>query len=544
MISWRTFLAGVCVIASSSAPLFAADSATVVPRPPTDGTSGQYVGNKDPLEPSPLMKLPIGSITPQGWLREQLVLEAAGMGGQLEHISPFLKFENNGWAEPSGKNGWEELPYWIRGYGDLGYVLNDPKIIAEAKKWLDDIIATQQPDGWFGPTGLRTALKGRPDMWPHMPVLNAMQSYYEYSHDPRVIPFMTNYFKWQNTLPGDYFSKDWQDTRFGDNIESIYWLYNRTGDAWLLDLVTKMHDNSAKWWKGVASWHNVNFAQGFREPAEYWMQSKDQSFYDDTVRDYNTAMSRYGQFPGGGFAADENARAGYHDPRQGFETCGIVEFMRSFEMLSHISGDPTWLDRCEYIAFNELPAALTPDEKALHYLTPANVVQLDQHNKAPGIDDGGTMFSYSPTAVYRCCQHNHVMGWPLFAEHLWMGTSDGGLCATIYSANEVSSKVNGGSTVKISETTNYPFNDTITFTVSTEKPAQFPLYLRVPGWCDGASVKVNEADVAVQSQPLQYIDLNRNWNNGDKIVLTLPMKLSVTRWQQNGDSASVNYGPL
>lgn len=517
---------------------------TVVEKLPTDGTSAQYVGNKSPLTPSPLLKLSIGSIAPRGWLRKQLELEASGMGGQLEQISPFLSFQDNGWVDPAGKKGWEELPYWIRGYGDLGYVLNDPKIIGEAKKWIDGILATQQPDGWFGPTGLKTALDGKPDMWPHMPVLNAMQSYYEYSGDPRILPFMTNYFKWQNTLPPTYFSGSWQDTRFGDNIESIYWLYNHTGESWLLELPPKMHEHSAHWWRGIASWHNVNLAQGFREPAEYWMQAKDPSLLNAAERNYETAMNKYGQFPGGGFAADENARSGYHDPRQGFETCGIVEFMRSFEMLSRISGNPIWLDRCEYIAMNTLPAALTADQKALHYLTPANIVQLDHKNKHPGFDDSGPMVSYSPYEVYRCCQHNHVMGWPLYAEHLWMATSDGGICAAIYSANDVSVKVADGSTVKITEDTDYPFSDTISFKVNSDKPAQFPLYLRIPGWCQGASVKVNGADAGIQSRPLQFIQVNQTWADGDTVTLTLPMNVNVRRWAQNGNSASVDFGPL
>jgi len=69
------------------------------------------------------------------------------------------------------------------------------------------------------------------------------------------------------------------------------------------------------------------------------------------------------------------------DPRQGFETCGIVEFMHSFEMLTKISGNPLWADRCEELAFNSLPAALTPDLKALHYLTCPNQVQLDKTTK-------------------------------------------------------------------------------------------------------------------------------------------------------------------
>ena len=100
-------------------------------------------------------------------------------------------------------------------------------------------------------------------------------------------------------------------------------------------------------------------------------------------------MDLYGQFPGGGFAADENARPGFTDPHQGFETCGIVEFMHSFEMLTKNSGHPVWADRCEEVAFNSLPAALTPDWKGLHYLTCANQVLLDRNNHAPGVENSG-----------------------------------------------------------------------------------------------------------------------------------------------------------
>ncbi len=75
-------------------------------------------------------------------------------------------------------------------------------------------------------------------------------------------------------------------------------------------------------------------------------------------------MGSYGQFPGGGFAADENARPGYHDPRQGFETCGIVEYMHSHQILTRITGDTLWADRCEDLAVNTLPAAFDPRQKA------------------------------------------------------------------------------------------------------------------------------------------------------------------------------------
>src|SRR5579872_4632327 len=112
-----------------------------------------YVSNRDPLAPSPLMKLLIGSITPKGWLLRQLELERDGMTGRLEELSHWCKFDGNAWVSPNGQgeNGWEEVPYWLKGFGDLGYVLKDGKIIAEARKWIDGVLSSQDADCYFGP---------------------------------------------------------------------------------------------------------------------------------------------------------------------------------------------------------------------------------------------------------------------------------------------------------------------------------------------------------------------------------------------------------
>src|SRR4051794_38631591 len=207
----------------------------VVKGVPAEARGGQYVGNRAPLRPVPLLKLPVGSIKPRGWLRRQLELQARGMTGRLPEVSPWCRFEGNAWADPRGKghSGWEELPYWLKGFGDLGYVLGDDRIIKEARRWVEAVLASQEADGWFGPRGLKTSLKGKPDLWPHMVMLNALQSYYEYSNDARVLPFMTRYFRWQLRVPeADFMAGYWPRLRAGDNLESVYWLYNRTGDRW------------------------------------------------------------------------------------------------------------------------------------------------------------------------------------------------------------------------------------------------------------------------------------------------------------------------
>ena len=508
---------------------------------------GLYVGNREPMLPSPLMKLPIGSIVPRGWLRHMLELEAQGMTGRLEEISPWCKFEGNAWVSPTGEgaNGWEELPYWLKGYGDLGYVLRDRKIIAEATRWIDGFLAGQMDDGWFGPRGLKSSLDGKADLWPNMLMLNVLQSFYEATGDPRILPAMKRYFQWEMNVPeADFLAGFWPNVRAGDNLESVTWLYNRTGEAWLLDLAAKIHRRAANWTAGVASWHGVNITQSFREPAMYYVVAKDRNYLASAEHNYFVVMDMYGQVPGGGFGADENCRPGYVDPRQGFETCSIVEFMHSFEMLTKITADPLWADRCEEVAFNTFPAAMTPDLKALHYLTAPNMPQLDVANKAPGLQNGGNMLGYSPGAAYRCCQHNVSHGWPYYAEELWLATGDRGLCASLYAASEVTAKVGDGTSVKIAETTSYPFADTVELHVTTPKAVRFPLYLRVPRWCEGATVKINGTKAAVKTEPLSYIAIDRTWASGDTVSLQMPMKVAVRTWAKNKGSVSVDRGPL
>src|SRR5947209_8506755 len=222
--------AALCGVWTTGVQADRPDSVRTVKEINAGAAGGLYVGNREPLQSSPLMKLPVGAIKPKGWLRYQLETEAKGMTGRLPEISAWCKFEGNAWADPQGKghSGWEELPYWLKGYGDLGYVLHNEAIIKETRRWIEAVLSSQEADGWFGPRALRTSLKGQPDLWPHMVMVNVLQSYYEYSEDPRILPFMTRYFRWQLQVPDvDFMAGYWPKMRAGDNLESVYWLYNR-----------------------------------------------------------------------------------------------------------------------------------------------------------------------------------------------------------------------------------------------------------------------------------------------------------------------------
>jgi hypothetical protein len=516
---------------------------------PSSGGNGFYVGNREPLAPSPLIKLPLGSVRAQGWLKTQLDLMTEGFTGRLPEISQFCKFEGNAWTNPggSGQFGWEEVPYWLKGFVDLGYLTMNARVQSESRRWIEAVLSTQAPSGYFGSrANLEDAAAGTRvmDLWPNMVMLYPLRTYYEVTGDKRILPFMTRYFQWQKSLPLEkMYPGSWQKWRAGDNLDSIYWLYNRTGEAWLLDLARVNHERTADWVGDIPTWHGVNLAQCFREPAMYFQQTRDERYLSSTYRVLETVKELYGQFPGGMYAADENARPGFSGPRQGAETCAIVELMHSYEILLRVTGELRWADRVEDLAFNSLPASMTPDLKGLHYLTAPNMIQLDRQDKSPMFDNDGDMLSYNPYQ-YRCCQHNAAFGWPYFTENLWLATRGNGLAAAMYAPSIVTATVGDGKSMRIESRTPYPFYGKVELAFDTPQTVKFPLALRIPGWCATPAIGLNGRDLHVPKNHGGWVTIDRSWSRGDKVSIELPMEIRVRTWEKNRRSISVDRGPL
>src|SRR5690242_10066298 len=182
-LAFLYFLLLVSAVLFINAQKFDEIQAITVTRPPTKTINSFYVSNKAPLQPLNFVKLPIGSIQPEGWIKKYLELQRDGLTGHLGEISAWLEKKNNAWFSDSGKGerGWEEIPYWLKGYGDLGYLLHDEKIINETKSWLEKVFKSQRPDGYFGPVTIVKNNKhpeGVMDLWPNMIMLWTLQSYY------------------------------------------------------------------------------------------------------------------------------------------------------------------------------------------------------------------------------------------------------------------------------------------------------------------------------------------------------------------------------
>jgi DUF1680 family protein len=238
------------------------------------------------------------------------------------------------------------------------------------------------------------------------------------------------------------------------------------------------------------------------------------------------------------YGADEHLHG--NDPTQGSELCSAVEMMFSFESVLPITGDVYYADYLEKVAYNVLPTQSTDDYLRKQYFQQPNQVLITEASRNFMNDHNGHLV-YGTTSGYPCCLTNMHQGWPKFVQNLWYATAGNGLAALVYGPSQVTAKVADGKMVTITETTGYPFQDKIEFSLKTEKPVKFPLHLRIPEWCKNPVVKVNGVTVEVAALN-NIVILNRDWQNGDKVELQLPMYFRFSRWYEN--SLGIERGPL
>src|SRR5690606_29361503 len=117
---------------------------------------------------------------------------------------------------------------------------------------------------------------------------------------------------------------------------------------------------------------------------------------------------------------------------------------------------------------------------------------------------------------------------------------DGGLAVLSYGPSSARATI-GGIEVEAEQQTSYPFSDEIRIVLRTERPTSFPLHLRIPGWAEGATLKVNGQHEALASSG-QITRLERLWRTGDAVELIFPAKITRSAWHKQ--LTSLERGPL
>ncbi|GAB3718469.1 beta-L-arabinofuranosidase domain-containing protein [Spirosoma lituiforme] len=529
---------------------------------PAKSQPATRAGSRPPLRPNPYRELPLGAIKPQGWLKEMLIRQKNGATGQLDKLYPLVMNNRNGWLGGDGDQ-WERGPYWIDGLLPLAYILDDSVLIAKTKPWIEWAINSQQPDGYFGPSSDYSPEPGiqrdnSRDWWPKMVMLKILKQYYSATGDKRVIPLMTNYFKYQlkelPKKPLDHWTF-WARYRGGDNLMVVYWLYNLTGDKFLLELGDLIHKQTFDYTNAFlntdmltrpGSIHCVNLAQGIKAPIIYYQHHPDKKYLDATKKGF-ADIRQYNGMAHGLYGGDEALHG--NNPTQGSELCSAVEMMFSLESILAITGDVAYADQLEKVAFNALPAQVSDDFMTRQYFQQANQVMATRYPRNFGDNHGGTDLCFGLLSGYPCCTSNMHQGWPKFVQNLWYATGtpgrpDNGLAALVYSSSEVKTTVGNGTGVLIKEETNYPFDETIKFTINIDRGSRsvaFPFHLRIPAWCTKGTVKIN-GKVWKEEPGNQIVNISRDWQSGDVVELALPMHVVNNTWYEN--SMSVERGPI
>lgn len=499
--------------------------------------------NRPPLRPTPFIPLPLGAVKPLGWLRDQLRLQADGLTGHLEEIWPDVG-PDSGWLGGNGES-WERGPYYCDGLVPLAYLLEDPPLLAKAHRWMNWTLQSVQPNGQFGPARDR-------DWWPRMVMLKALAAHYEATGDPRVPELMRGYFRYQLKALKARPLEKWGAARGAENILTVHWFYNLSGEPFLLDLAALIFAQTIDWADLQGRYavgellpvteigmftHVVNHAMGIKTAAVFYPQSGEEWHAQAARLGIENLLAHHGQ-PHGMWSGDEHLCG--TAPTSGTELCAVAEYMFSLEELIRILGDPFFADALELVAYSAFPATFKPDMRAHQYDQQVNQV-LATVAKRNWVDNGDWSNIYGLEPNFGCCTANMHQGWPKLVRNLFMATPDGGAAAVAYGPCAASILVAGGIEACITEETDYPFDGTVSFTLALPGPARFPFVLRIPAWAGGARVLVN-GDEEAPGAPGTFCRLEREWRHGDRIVLELPMRVRTARGHEG--LLSVYRGPL
>lgn len=478
-------------------------------------------------------QLGAGHIKPQGWLEQQLRLQAKGLSGHLDLIWPDIK--DSRWIG-GDREGWERVPYWLDGFIPLAWLLDDADLKRRAKYYIDAILDGQQEDGWICPC--RKEERDHYDVWAVFLICKVLVMYEACSGDERIEEAVYRILKQllghvsRTTLFG------WGAARWFECLIPLFWLYERRPEPWMTDLAYVLDGCGIDYEKIYRSlsfakpeqnryWtflnHVVNAAMAMKSRAEMGRLTGEGT--DEFAQYfYGRLMQEHGM-PIGHFTGDE-CLSGI-GPLQGSECCSVVEMMYSCEELLSIGGNPFWGDLLEQEAYNALAATISDDMWTHQYVQMTNQIECSRipEEKVVFNSNGGEAHCFGLEPNFGCCTANFNQGWPKFALSAVM-ESQAGLAICLMAPVCVDTIVSG-TAVKLRVNTEYPFRDSAVIYVETEKRVRFPVEIRIPGYAESADVIVD--GVKKRAKPGTFFKVETNWENNTEIRVEFSFKPEFVR---------------
>lgn len=477
-------------------------------------------------------------IKASGWLQEQLKIQAAGLNGNLDKVWPDVR--DSAWIG-GNREGWERVPYWLDGFIPLAYLLEDEDMIKRAKKYIDAIISFQKEDGWICPCS--DSDRAEYDTWAVLLIMKVLCLYSDCSNDERIVKVVEKGLKQFEQHINKFTLRNWGAARWFEGLIAIAWLYEKTKEDWLITLAKKLRIMGFDWHEMI----KINMLQDCDNVWEYFshvvnvaMMLKSEALWSkfddiDAEELANMALEYLDREHGmaiGHFSGDECLSG--NSPIQGAELCSIVETMYSYEHLFAVTGNIKWLDRLEELAYNSLPAAISPDMWTHQYDQMINQVACFPMSKQPFRTNNNLAHTFGLEPHFGCCTANFGQGFPKLAMTTFMKTDDG-IASCVLSPSLVETDING-TRVKCELITEYPFKNTLKYKITTENPVEFTVSVRIPAFAksavlDGKAVKCGE-----------FANVKKLWGKDSEIEVELEFETQIVK--RPCDMVCVRRGPL
>lgn len=234
----------------------------------------------------------------------------------------------------------------------------------------------------------------------------------------------------------------------------------------------------------------------------------------------------------GHFNGDENLSE--NSPIQGAELCSIVELMYSYEILFLVTGNIKWLDRLETLAYNSLPAAISPDMWTHQYDQMINQVASFPMSKQPFRTNGNEAHLFGLEPNFGCCTANFGQGFPKLALSTFM-KNEKGIASCALAPSVLETEFNGVHTV-CELMTEYPFRNTLKYVITADSSVEFTLFIRVPSFVKSATIEGKKAERGA------FSEISRKWNGRCEVNVLFEFETEIAK--RPGNMVCIKRGPL
>jgi len=497
-----------------------------------------------------------GKITARGWLKEQLLRSANGMGGHLDELEPgmildpYLKKQTiAAWGAAAAGWGAEIAGNYWYGLIALGFTLPDEKLQKKAEEWVNAVLANQEADGYLGAYGPNDDRSEDYSAWGSACGMRALTIYAEATGREDVFNAVYKGLLWfcENWQPNftayaghfiirlmSYFYQKTDDTRlleFCHNYEE--WLNNIDNDTFLASTDSFLSDEF---------YYNQNHAAGYtmhicRPAALYRVDGEEKRLkasINATKKLHDHCLQANGGITGNAeWLSPKSATAET-------ETCTTTYAGAAYAIIGAATGESIYGDYLEQNVFNVVQGARKKDEKAITYFSAPNQLIASDHSSQ--VHDPHGM--YAPLHCTSCCSVNSVITMPEFIMNSCLTDKEDNLYIFAYAPYEVKHKG-----LSIISDTEYPFRKTVKlhFKADTAQSADFAVNLKIPHWCKDFKAALNGVACEIKNDN-GYCCVGSHFKDGDVLEVYIGMLPRVAELDDTDacdkHPLSVHYGPL